>query len=48
MFVHTRACGYQAILPVDGDEGQVRFALAQVVQRVRELDAVGDQEVDVL
>ena len=34
-------------LPVDGDERQVLLLLAQVVQRVRELYAVRDQEVDV-
>jgi hypothetical protein len=32
---------------VDGDERQVLLRLAEVVQRMRELDAVGDQEVDV-
>ena len=32
---------------IDGDEGKVFFGLAQVVERVRKLDAVRDQEVDV-
>ena len=33
---------------VDGDEREVLLGLAQVVERVGELDTVGDQEVHVL
>lgn len=47
---HVRVLGEHVHVPeaVDGDEGQVLFLLAKVVQRVSELDPVGHKEIDVL
>ena len=32
---------------VDGEDGKIRLGLAQVMERMREFEAVGDEEVDV-
>ena len=48
--MHVLVLGEQVHVPeaVDGEERQVLFGLAEVVQRVSKLDSVGDQKVDVL